>query len=126
MKAISSGVSQPETSSSSPALLCASAAVGGYFSARAISSLFAPSSRMRRQTANAPPACRLLLEIANDPKARNADRIAAARELFDRGWGKAPEFASIEGADPLELDGVSAEIQAIADELRARREARAD
>ena len=35
------------------------------------------------------PLARLLLEIANDPKARNADRIAAARELLDRGWGKA-------------------------------------
>ena len=62
-----------------------------------------------------------LLEIAEDRTARNADRVAAYRELLDRGWGKAPAFASIEGGDPLEMDEVSREIQAIADELRARR-----
>ena len=62
-----------------------------------------------------------LLEIAEDHSARNADRVAAYRELLDRGWGKAPAFASIEGGDPLEMDEVSREIQAIADELRARR-----
>ena len=30
----------------------------------------------------------VLLEIATDPAARNADRIAAAREILDRGWAK--------------------------------------
>jgi hypothetical protein len=62
-----------------------------------------------------------LLEIAEDPKARDRDRIAAYSELLDRGWGKAPAFASIEGEDPLGMDDVAGEIQAIADELRARR-----
>ena len=33
------------------------------------------------------------------------------KELLDRGWGKAPAFASIEGADPLEQDEVAAEIR---------------
>jgi len=65
-----------------------------------------------------------LLEIAENPKARDRDRVAAYRELLDRGWGKAPAFASIEAGDPLELDEISREIQGIADELRARREAR--
>ena len=59
-----------------------------------------------------------LLEIANDPKARNADRIAAARELLDRGWGKAPAFASIEGANPLEHDEIDAAISGLVEQLR--------
>ena len=67
-----------------------------------------------------------LLAIAQDPKARDRDRIAAYRELLDRGWGKAPAFASIEGGDPLEEDEISREIRSIADELSARRKARGD
>jgi len=66
---------------------------------------------------------RLLLEIATDSQAREADRIAAIRELLDRGWGKAPAFANIEGADPLGQDEVAEAIQEIADELSARRSA---
>jgi hypothetical protein len=54
-----------------------------------------------------------------NPKARDRDRIAAARELLDRGWGKAPAFASIEGGDPLEYDEVSEAIQGLIAELRA-------
>jgi hypothetical protein len=50
--------------------------------------------------------------------------VAACRELLDRGWGKAPTFAAIDGQDPLELDVIAQEIQGIADELRARREAK--
>ena len=64
------------------------------------------------------------LEIARDPRAKAAERISAWRELADRGYGKAPAFAAIESADPLELDAIAAEVQAIADELRARRDAR--
>ena len=60
----------------------------------------------------------ILFEIANDPKARNADRIAAIKELYDRGWGKAPALAAVEGSDPLELDEISAEVHAIAEALR--------
>jgi hypothetical protein len=65
-----------------------------------------------------------LLEIAENPKARDRDRVAAYRELLDRGWGKAPAFASMEADDPLELSDIAREIQEIADELRARREAK--
>ena len=61
-----------------------------------------------------------LLEIAEDPKVRPRDRIAAYSELLDRGWGKAPAFASIEASDPLELDAVAAEIREISEQLRAR------
>ena len=68
-------------------------------------------------------AARGLLEIAHTAK-RPADRIAAWRELLDRGWGKAPAFASMEADDPLELYVIAAEIQGIADELRGRRDAR--
>jgi hypothetical protein len=46
--------------------------------------------------------------------------------LLDRGWGKAPAFAAVEGGDPLELDDVSREIQRITDELSAGRRASAD
>ena len=72
-------------------------------------------------------AARGLLEIAqgNVPRTRVSDQIAAWRELLDRGYGKAPAFASIEGGDPLEFDDVAAEINAIADELRARRDSKA-
>ena len=63
-----------------------------------------------------------LLEIARTAK-RDADRIAAWRELLDRGWGKAPTFASIEGADPLEQDEVAQEIKAIAEQLERERDA---
>jgi hypothetical protein len=65
-----------------------------------------------------------LLEIAEDPKAHKRDRVAAYRELLDRGWGKAPAFAAMEADDPLELDEIASDIRSIADELRARREAR--
>ena len=61
-----------------------------------------------------------LLEIARTAK-RDADRIAAWKELLDRGWGKAVGFADIEGADPLEDDEVAAEIRSIADQLRRER-----
>ena len=63
----------------------------------------------------------VLLEIALDPKARDRDRIAATSELLDRGWGKAPAYASIEGTDPLEMDEVAAEIRSIAEQLRRER-----
>jgi hypothetical protein len=33
------------------------------------------------------------LEVATDPHAKASERIAAWRELADRGWGKAPAFA---------------------------------
>ena len=67
-----------------------------------------------------------LLEIARGEVAgvKPGERIAAWRELLDRGYGKAASFAAIEGADPLELDDVAREIAAIADELRARRESK--
>ncbi len=68
---------------------------------------------------------RVLLDIAEDPKAHNRDRVAATRELLDRGWGKAPAFASMEADDPLELCEIAREIQGIADELAARREPKA-
>ena len=64
-----------------------------------------------------PLLAQVLLEIATDPTARNADRIAAAREILDRGWGKAGGFADIEGADPLGMGEVEAEIGRIAEEL---------
>ena len=68
----------------------------------------------------------ILLDAARDPRAKVSERIAAVRELADRGWGKAPAFAAIEGADPLELSAIAQEVQAIADELAARRENRAN
>lgn len=61
------------------------------------------------------------LEVARDTRAKASERLAAWRELADRGYGKAPAFAAIEGGDPLELSAIAAEIQSIADELAARR-----
>jgi hypothetical protein len=37
------------------------------------------------------------------------------------GWGKPPEFAAIEGADPLEQDEVTEAIASLVDELARRR-----
>ena len=63
----------------------------------------------------------ILRDVAEDPRAKPSERIAAVRELLDRGYGKAPAFAAVEGSDPLELGAIAAEIQGIADELAARR-----
>ena len=46
------------------------------------------------------------------------DRIAAWRELLDRGWGKAPAFAAMETDDPLELSEIAREIQTIGTNLQ--------
>jgi hypothetical protein len=37
-----------------------------------------------------------LVEIMNDPKQKAADRIAAAREVFDRGWNRPAQSIDIE------------------------------
>jgi hypothetical protein len=63
----------------------------------------------------------ILFDILEDPSARNTDRIAAAREIFDRGWGKAPAYAPIEGGDPLEESDLDRAIKDIADQLTAKR-----
>lgn len=68
----------------------------------------------------------ILLAVANDPRAKASERIAAVRELLDRGYGKAPAFQAMEGSDPLELGAIAAEIQGIADELAARRQTAAE
>lgn len=63
----------------------------------------------------------VLFDIMEDTSARNADRISAAREILDRGWGKAPAYAPIEGGDPLEATELDQAIRDIADQLVARR-----
>ena len=63
----------------------------------------------------------VLFDILEDPTARNADRIAAAREIMDRGWGKAPAYAPIEGGDPLGRTELDKAIQDLADQIVARR-----
>lgn len=63
----------------------------------------------------------VLFDILEDEKCRPSDRIAAAREILDRGWGKAPAFAPIEGGDPLEANELDKAIRDIADQLIARR-----
>jgi hypothetical protein len=69
----------------------------------------------------------VLLDIAEDraDKVRPADRVAACRELWSRGWGLPPAYAPADGGNPLE-DEVLAEVRAIADELAARRAAQAE
>ena len=59
-----------------------------------------------------------LLSIATDEKVRPADRTNALRALIEHGWGKAPAFAAIEGADPLEQDAVSEAISGLVAQLR--------
>jgi hypothetical protein len=60
--------------------------------------------------------------LPNGKAANGTDIVNSLRALIEHGWGKAPAFAAIEGADPLEQDEVAGAIQAIADELSARRE----
>lgn len=61
---------------------------------------------------------RVLLAIVEDDRAKDRDRIAAARELLDRGYGKAPEHAPIVDGDPLEQGPVQAAIADLIGELR--------
>ena len=58
------------------------------------------------------------------PAARVADQIRAGELLAAYGWGKPAATNAPEGYDPLELDAVTSEIRAIADELRGKREAK--
>lgn len=55
----------------------------------------------------------------NGQTVRPAEMVQAARALIEHGWGKAPAFANIEGADPLERDELDAQILEIAESLRA-------
>ena len=60
-------------------------------------------------------------ESTNGKPVRAADQIRAAELVLAYGWGKPAAFVPIDGgADPLELDEVSAEIRQIAEQLRAR------
>ena len=82
----------------------------------------ARASLLRARLTGPIEAAQGLLEIARTAK-RDADRIAAWKELVDRGWGKAAAFAGIEGADPLGMGEVEAEIRRIAEELQRQRPA---
>lgn len=55
-------------------------------------------------------------DIARDETRRDRDRLEASRLLADRGWGKAPTYAAIEEADPLDL----ANLEEAAEDFRAR------
>lgn len=63
-------------------------------------------------------------------KVPTAERIAAARTLIERGFGKAPAFAPIEDDDPLdlkneqELHALAAELDVAIDDLSVRRQRR--
>jgi hypothetical protein len=67
---------------------------------------------------------KLLAKIAEDTSEKTSDRIRAAEIVIERGFGKAPAFAPLEGENPLELDDISREVAGALDELAARREAR--
>lgn len=58
------------------------------------------------------------------------DRLAAARWLGDRGWGKAPAYAPIEEGDPLDISEqaeteLAADLDRALDELAEKRRKRA-
>lgn len=82
------------------------------------------ATRIREMVGNDPGRiANILFDILENTsgKERSTDRIAAAKELLDRGWGKAPAFAPIEGGDPLEASDLDRAIRDIADQLVARR-----
>jgi hypothetical protein len=54
--------------------------------------------------------------IMQDETRRDSDRLEASRLLADRGWGKAPTYAAIEEADPLDL----ADLEQAAEDFRQR------
>jgi len=54
--------------------------------------------------------------IMHDETRRDSDRLEASRLLADRGWGKAPTYAAIEEADPLDL----ASLEEAAEEFKKR------
>lgn len=65
-----------------------------------------------------------LLAALDDPRIKPLERLQITRELWDRGYGKAPAFAAMEGGDPLELSDTQRMVGAILDELSERRDAR--
>ena len=58
---------------------------------------------------------------AGGKPARAADQIRATELLLAYGWGKPAAFAPIDGADPLGMGEVEAEIRRIAEELERGR-----
>lgn len=62
-----------------------------------------------------------LLDALEDPRLKPMERVAIVRELWDRGYGKAPTHEAIAGADPLEMEQIVQRVQAIGDELARRR-----
>ena len=72
---------------------------------------------------------RFWASVMSDPSAKMEHRLAAARELADRGYGKAPQFAPIEDDDPLGLtmereNEIAEDFERGLDELAERRRQR--
>ena len=65
-----------------------------------------------------------LLDALEDPRLKPLERLQITRELWDRGYGKAPAFAAMEGGDPLELTETQEFMGRILDELSERRQSR--
>ena len=65
---------------------------------------------------------KVFLAVARNTHAKHSDRITAAKEYLDRAYGKAPAYALVEGEDPLGLTVLDSSINAVMDELAARRE----
>jgi hypothetical protein len=66
----------------------------------------------------------ILLDVAEDPKAKPPERIAAINAYLDRAYGKAPQHAPVEGGDPLDRDQLDERIGSLVDDLAARRESK--
>jgi hypothetical protein len=75
-------------------------------------------ARVFREAVDPAHAAAEILKIAEDDRLRPDVRLKAWSELLDRGYGKAPAFAAIEGADPLEHDAVSEAISGLVAQLR--------
>lgn len=76
-------------------------------------------ARTFREAVDPAHAAAEILRIAEDERLKPDVRLRAWAELLDRGYGKAPAFAAIEGADPLEHDAVSEAITGLVEQLRA-------
>jgi hypothetical protein len=63
------------------------------------------------------PLIQSLIDIATNGHEKSSDRIAACRELLDRGYGRSPQHAPIEDGDPLGYDEVDEAIRGIVRQL---------
>ena len=62
---------------------------------------------------NAPKALRVVIDVMNNPKASNKDRLTAAGMIIDRAYGKPDSTVKLERPKADMLDDIRAEMERI-------------